>query len=170
VTRAGLLAGCAAEPRARLVRPAAAERGLHLAREPHHAHAVRAVERDLHLEHRVGLGQVAVERLADDELDALHERAQVEDAVVVLGELQLAAGAEHPLALLAPDLRRLDDQARSASSCPPVASGTIMPAVTFGAPHTTFSSLPPPSTRHRLNLSAFGCFTASSTRAITTPG
>jgi len=53
---------------------------------------------------------------------------------------------------------------------PTVASGTIMPAATFGAPHTILSSPEPPSTRQSFSLSAFGCFSASSTRAITTPG
>ena len=56
------------------------------------------------------------------------------------------------------------------SVAPTVASGTIMPARTFGAPHTTRSSPAPPSTRHSDSLSAFGCFCTSSTRATTTPG
>ena len=53
---------------------------------------------------------------------------------------------------------------------PTVASGTIMPSVTFGAPHTIRSSPRPSSTRHSLSLSAFGCFFASRTRASTMPG
>ena len=53
---------------------------------------------------------------------------------------------------------------------PSVASGTIMPAATLGAPQTMRSSAPPASTRQSLSLSAFGCFSAASTRATTMPG
>ena len=53
---------------------------------------------------------------------------------------------------------------------PMVASGTIIPAVTFGAPHTMRSSPAPPLTRQSLSLSALGCLFASSTSATTMPG
>ena len=56
------------------------------------------------------------------------------------------------------------------SLAPTVASGTIIPAFTFGAPHTTLSSAEPSETRHSESLSAFGWRATSSTRATTTPG
>ena len=51
-----------------------------------------------------------------------------------------------------------------------VATGTVWPAATLGAPHTiwTFSAWPI-STCVNLSLSALGCFSQVSTLPITTP-
>src|SRR6188768_2260642 len=56
------------------------------------------------------------------------------------------------------------------SSAPTLASGTLMPARTFGAPQTTSSVSPPPAfTWHTRSLSALGCLATWSTSATTTP-
>jgi hypothetical protein len=61
---------------------------------------------------------------------------------------------------------------KSPGSCAPTrAKRTVRPARTFGAPQTTCTGSPvPSSTLHRLSRSASGCFSRSSTRATTTPG
>src|SRR5437660_910650 len=57
----------------------------------------------------------------------------------------------------------------SGRCAPAGAYGTRSPAATFSAPHTTRLESLPKSTSTRVSLSAFGCFTTSSTRAAITP-
>src|SRR5438445_3075770 len=57
----------------------------------------------------------------------------------------------------------------SGRCAPAGAYGTTSPAVTFSAPHTTRDESLPKSTSTSVSLSAFGCFTTSSTRAAITP-
>ena len=88
------------------------------------------VARRQHVEQRRARRRVGVER---------------EDAVVVLAEPELARRAEHAVRRLAADLALLDRRARRASSCRSRANGYSAPAATLGAPHTTSSSSPLPS-------------------------
>ena len=56
------------------------------------------------------------------------------------------------------------------SFAPTVASGTTIPGLTLGAPHTTRTSAVPSVTRHSVSRSALGWRLTSSTFATTTPG
>src|SRR5262245_24866017 len=56
------------------------------------------------------------------------------------------------------------------SAAPTSAQGTFIPGATFGAPHTTSSGTPlPTSTVQTVSRSAFGCLATLSTCATTTP-
>ena len=113
----------AREALARRVGPAPAVRGHHLAREADHAETVGPVERHLDLEHLVRRAEQLVERPADLGLGgAVEHPRQVEDALVLVRDLELARRAQHPLALLAADLALLDRHA-AGSVAPTVASG-----------------------------------------------
>jgi hypothetical protein len=71
-----------------------------------HAQAIGAVGRHLDLDHRVVEAERLGGRHADDGVGG-----QVDDAAVVVAELQLAARAQHAVALLAADLAGLERDA-----------------------------------------------------------
>ena len=68
---------------------------------------------------------------------------ELEDAVVLLAQAQLARAAEHALGDLAPELGLLELHRAPPLPCgtvaPTGANGYFLPAVTLGAPHTTLS-------------------------------
>ena len=99
------------QTRARGLGPATGETRADLARQAHHAEPVGTVEGHFHFEHRIRGSEKLCQRTAERERGADGERGEIEDALVLLGQAELARGAEHPLALLAPDLARPDHRA-----------------------------------------------------------
>ena len=124
-----------------------------------HAQAIAAVGRHLDLDHRI----VEAERLGRRRAGRGLGR-QVDDAAMVVAQLQLAEGAQHAVALLAADLARLQASCpcpgcscRSARRCPSCRCARW-------ARRTRPAPVPlPVSTRHSRSRSALGCCTASTT-------
>src|SRR5690242_9993821 len=81
-----------------------------------------------------------------------------------------SSGARSIPSEVSPRIFRRSSTPNGSGRCAPAgAYGTTSPAATFSAPHTTRVESLPKSTSTRVSLSAFGCFTTSSTRAAITP-
>src|SRR2546423_9835799 len=81
-----------------------------------------------------------------------------------------SSGASSMPSEVTPRIFRRSSTPNGSGRCAPAgAYGTTSPAATFSAPHTTREESLPKSTSTRVSLSAFGCFTTSSTRAAITP-
>ena len=99
-------------------------RGRQIAGDAVHAQAIGAVGRYLDLDHRIVEAQRLGGRRAGRGLGR-----QVDDAAVVVAQLQLAEGAQHAVALLAADLARLQRHVRAGN----VAAGRREDALHAGA-------------------------------------
>src|SRR5439155_12386130 len=108
----GILALGSRQTRSGPFGPAPAQRRPHLAAEPDDSEGVGTVEGNLDLEHRLGGTDHVVEGLPDRGLGAAVEiGGEIQDALVIVAELELARRAQHALALLAADRALLDHRA-----------------------------------------------------------
>ena len=115
------------------------------------------------VDHRIveaGIGGVG---LADRRIGG-----QVDDAFVIVGEAELALRQQHAVRFDAADDALLQLRRRCRGCSVPAGAKTpIMPARALGAPHTTCTFVPSPgSTMQTRSRSAFGCFSAETTRAM----
>ncbi len=109
-----------------------------VARDAAHRQQVRAVREDLEVEHHVRQRDALGERLAGGEAVAEHH-----DAVVLVGDLELALGEDHPVRELAAQPRALE-LAPVGHRSPGSATATVSPAPKFHAPQTIWRGSGPP--------------------------
>ena len=133
-------------------------RGREVARDAAHPEAVAAVGRELDLDHRPLEAQRLDRRRAD-----LGVGGQLDDAVMLLAQLELAHRAEHADAGHAPITALFSTSPEAGMTEPSGANTAFMPVRALGAPQTTSKTPCLVSTVHRRSLSALGCWRASRT-------
>ena len=92
---------------------------------------------------------------------------QIDNALVIVGDLQLGFRDQHAAALDIADLADAERGFLPGMKAPGGAKTPFIPARAFGAPQTTWIGSPVPvSTMQTRSRSAFGCCLASATRAM----
>ncbi len=131
---------------------------------PEVAERVAAVRRDVHLEHHVLEPQRLRQRRPGDQV--LREDEQ---AARVVGQPELLARAEHPVALHPAEAGPLDGRPAGQAPSPPWPAGPGPRPGSSSPRRRPGAARRPASTWVTVSFSAFGCGAAAAIRATTTP-